>query len=141
MFYEPTGEFGMDYITTYNGEDFDPVNPDTNKIKIEDIAHALSLICRANGHSKHFYSVAQHCINCANEAKARGLSARIQLACLFHDGSEAYISDITRPVKQHLPEYLEIEKNLQSKIYEKFLGAEMSAEEQAHVTLPLSFWY
>ena len=92
----------MGYITTFTGEDFDPTEPDINKIKIEDIAHALSLICRANGHFIRFYSVGQHCINCANEAKARGLPELIQFACLFHDASEAYISDITSPVKKHL---------------------------------------
>jgi predicted RNase H-like nuclease/5'-deoxynucleotidase YfbR-like HD superfamily hydrolase len=123
----------MEYITTYTGEDFAPLAPNTNQIKIEDIAHALSLTCRANGHFVYFYSVAQHCINCANEAKARGLSTKIQLACLLHDGSEAYISDITRPVKKHLPDYLQIENNLQNLIYSHFLGSELSDEENALV--------
>ena len=124
----------MDHIITYTGESFRPLNPDINKIKIEDIAHALSLTCRANGHVRHFYSVAQHCINCANEAKARGLSARIQLACLLHDGSEAYISDITRPVKRQLSQYLEIEDRLQTLVYKKFLGSSLSDEEGALVS-------
>ena len=95
---------GMDYISTYMGEDFTPLSPNINQIYIEDIAHALSLMCRANGHFIRFYSVAQHSINCANEAKARGLSARVQTACLLHDGSEAYLSDVPRPVKRLLPE-------------------------------------
>ena len=119
----------MEYITTYTGENFTPHIPDANQIKLEDIAHSLSLICRANGHFKRFYSVAQHCINCANEAKSRGMSARIQLACLLHDGSEAYISDITRPVKKHLPRYLEIEEALQNTIYKKFLATPLTDEE------------
>ena len=123
----------MEHITTISGEKFAPLNPDVNRIKIEDIAHALSMVCRGNGHVKRFYSVAQHCVNCANEAKARGLSVRIQLACLIHDGSEAYVSDITRPLKRYLTEYLEIEHNLQEKIYEKFLGTALSDEEEAHV--------
>jgi Predicted hydrolases of HD superfamily len=123
----------VQHITTYTGEDFDPFSPDIDRIKIEDIAHALSLTCRANGHVKHFYSVAQHCINCVNEAKARKLPARVQLACLLHDASEAYISDITRPVKSHLSQYLEIEKTLQDKIYKKFVGTQLSDEEQALV--------
>ena len=57
----------------------------------------------------------------------------MQLACLLHDASEAYISDITRPVKSHLSQYLEIEKTLQDKIYEKFIGTQLSDEEQAMV--------
>ena len=123
----------MEHITTYTGEDFTPLAPDASQIHIEDIAHALSLMCRANGHFVRFYSVAQHSINCANEAKARGLSAKVQIACLLHDASEAYLSDITRPVKSHLPNYLEIEKRLQDIIYYKFLGSPLTAEEAALV--------
>jgi predicted RNase H-like nuclease len=124
----------MEYITTYTGEDFSPLTPNISQIKIEDIAHALSLICRANGHIRHFYSVAQHCINCANEAKARGLSARVQLACLLHDGSEAYICDITRPVKKHFNRYLDIEAHIQDMIYRKFLGSPLLEDEHALVS-------
>ena len=119
----------MEHITTFTGEDFTPLNPDINQIKIKDIAHALSMTCRTNGHFTRFYSVAQHCINCFREAEARNLSPKIKLACLLHDGSEAYISDITRPVKKHLPKYIEIEKHLQNMIYRKFLGSVLSDEE------------
>ena len=124
----------MEHITTYLGEDFAPLKPDIDKINIEDIAHALSLICRAGGHFKHFFSVAQHSINCAYEAKARGLSTRIQLACLLHDGSEAYISDITRPVKKHFDRYLVIEAGIQDVIYRKFLASPLSDDEHALVS-------
>jgi len=123
----------MEHITTYTGEDFTPFAPDANQIHIADIAHALSLMCRANGHFVRFYSVAQHSINCAEEAKARGLSSRVQIACLLHDASEAYLSDITRPVKAHLPNYKEIEKRLQNTIYDKFLGSPLTEEEAALV--------
>ena len=123
----------MEHITTFTGEDFTPLSPDINQIKIEDIAHSLSLMCRANGHFKCFYSVAQHCVNCANEAEARGFSAKIQLACLLHDASEAYLADITRPVKRHLPVYMEAEKHLQNLIYLKFLGAALTEDESVCV--------
>jgi len=119
----------MEHIITFLGEEFTPVNPDINQIHIEDIAHSLSLLCRANGHIDHFFSIAQHCINCANEAKARGYSARVQLACLIHDASEAYISDVTRPVKYYLTEYKVIEKRLQDIIDTRFLGAVLPEEE------------
>ena len=123
----------MEHITTYMGEDFTPLTPNKNQIHIEDIAHALSMMCRANGHFIRFYSVAQHSMDCANEAKARKLTPRVQAACLLHDASEAYLSDITRPVKQYLPNYSAIEKRLQNMIYSKFLGLPLSAEEVAHV--------
>lgn len=85
---------------------------------------------RANGHFKHFYSVAQHAINCYKEAKSRGCSKRIQLGCLLHDASESYISDLTRPVKGQLSEYFIIEERLQSLIYEKYGLGDLTEEEK-----------
>lgn len=75
------------YMTTYSKIHLDPINPEPDLINLEDIAHALSLLCRGNGHLKHFYSVGQHSINCAVKAKERGLSVRIQLASLLSDAS------------------------------------------------------
>lgn len=117
-------------ITTYTGKPFDPVNPDPACILIEDIAHALSLICRGNGHVKSFWSVGEHCICCAKEARARGLSDRMALACLLHDASECYLSDIPRPFKKELPEYREREDALLEMIDTKFLGSVLSDGEQ-----------
>ena len=118
------------YITTYTGRHFEPADPNPEMIRIEDIAHALSMICRGNGHVKTFWSVGQHCINCANEARARGLSDRMVLACLLHDASECYMSDIPRPFKKELPEYRAHEERLLDMIYEKFLGSPLTQEEQ-----------
>ncbi len=118
------------YINTYSNRKFWPLDPSWQDIHLIDIAHALSMLCRANGHCKHFYSVGQHSINCAFEAKNRGLSSKIQFACLLHDASEAYISDITRPVKKMLSEYLIIEEKLQQMIYEKFGISNLSFEEK-----------
>ena len=120
----------MSYITTYTGKHFDPITPDKNLIDIRDIAHALSLICRGNGHVKTFFSVGQHCINAAKEAILRGYSDRIILACLIHDAGEAYLSDVPRPVKPSMPEYNQLEDRLLNMIYEKFLGSPLTEEEQ-----------
>ena len=78
----------MDFITTYTGVHLNPADPDPDQIRIEDIAHALSLICRGNGQVRTFWSVGEHCLCCAREAEARGLSSRVVLACLLHDASE-----------------------------------------------------
>ena len=61
----------MSEILTHTRVMFDPVHPDPALIDIRDISHALSMLCRANGHFPTFYSVGQHCINCAAEAAAR----------------------------------------------------------------------
>jgi hypothetical protein len=119
----------MTSITTYTKKRFDPILPEEELIDILDIAHSLSLLCRANGHFPEFYSVGEHCVNCACEARARGYSKRVQLACLLHDASEAYLSDVTRPVKSALPEYKKIEKNLEAAIYKKWLDSALTDEE------------
>ncbi len=123
----------MSYITTITGKHFDPVNPDERLIDIYDIAHSLSLICRANGHIKHFYSVAQHSLACAKEAETRGYSREVVLGCLLHDASEAYLSDVTRPIKKDLPFYLDVEERLQNLIWTHFLGRDISREEKEKI--------
>lgn len=116
-------------ISTYKKIRFNPLNPSVEDIDIEDIAHALSFMVRANGHFPEFYSVAQHSICCAREAIVRKGMGTLALACLLHDASEAYLADITRPVKKHLPRYMEVEEVLQNLIYQKFLARSLNEEE------------
>ncbi|MDD6466847.1 MAG: phosphohydrolase [Erysipelotrichaceae bacterium] len=111
-------------MNTYTGKQFSVFHPEIERIDICDIAHALSLLCRGNGHVKHFYSVGQHCINCALLAKARGYSIPVQFACLLHDASEAYMSDVIRPIKKELPLYQEIEEHLLEVIFQRYGIAE-----------------
>lgn len=119
-----------EYITTYGGTHFFPTEPKKEDIHITDIAHALSLICRGNGHLKVFYSVGQHCIYCAKEAMARGYSNRMVLACLLHDASECYMSDVPRPFKKYLDQYLVFEDAILDLVYEKYLGSRLTEEEE-----------
>ena len=49
-------------ITTRSGLEFDLAAPDPAQVRLDDIAHALSLQCRFNGHGRAFYSVAQHAV-------------------------------------------------------------------------------
>ena len=130
-----------DYITTYTGKHIDPVHPISDLICIEDIAHALSLICRGNGQVKTFFSVGQHCINCAREALARGYSNRIAFACLLHDASECYLSDVPRPFKKTLTGYKEQEENLLNLIYQKYLGNLLTSEEEKKLIDDDMLWF
>ena len=120
----------MSYITTYTGKHFNPAQPDREKIDIRDIAHALPMICRGNGHVKTFFSVGQHCIHCALEAEARGYSRRLILACLLHDASECYLSDVPRPVKSGMPGYKAVEERLLEQVYIKYLGSALAEQEE-----------
>lgn len=132
MIIEKKGETDVknDYITTYTGKHFLPMHPDPEKIDIRDIAHALSMLCRGNGHVKIFYSVGQHCILCAREAAAEKLSGRMILACLLHDAGECYLSDVPSPFKQDMPSYRALEDHLLDLIYQKYLGSPLSEAEE-----------
>ena len=120
----------MPTITTYRGIRMNPVEPRAEDINIQDIAHALSMVCRGGGHVKSFFSVAQHCLICAEEARLRGLSARVQLGALLHDGSEAYMSDLVRPVKEQIPQYRTIENRLIDTIWDSFIPGETLTEDE-----------
>ena len=122
-----------EHITTYTGIWFYPTAPRAEDIDIRDIAHSLSLMCRGNGHVKTFFSVGQHCILCAKEAEAEKLSPRMILACLLHDASEAYLSDVPRPFKKEIPRYNEWEDTILDIIYKKYLGSTLNNEEQSQL--------
>ena len=85
----------MIWIETISGMKVDLEHPKAEMIRASDIAIALSNICRFSGHVNQFYSVAQHCVMCANQ-----LPYELKLAGLLHDAHEAYTSDIPSPVKQ-----------------------------------------
>lgn len=105
-------------IRTYTGRAFQPLSPNPDDICIEDIAHALSLNCRFTGHVRWHYSVAQHSVLCSEIVEPE-----LALTALLHDASEAYLSDIARPIKQQ-PEfgevYLRFEGELERAIAKRF---------------------
>lgn len=123
----------MSPINTYSGILFDPLECKDEDIQLIDIAHALSLLCRGNGHVCFFYSVGQHCIYCYHEAKKRNYSNAVQLACLLHDANEAYICDLPRPIKKIIPEHKQLEDKLQNQIFNKFLTRSLTLEESTQV--------
>ena len=123
----------MSYITTTTGKHFDPTEPEEALLDLYDIAHSLAFVCRANGHVRIFYSVAQHSIACAREAIERGWTGELILGCLLHDASEAYLSDVIRPVKKDLDYYLKVEDRLQKLIWRHFLGRDLTEEETEQI--------
>lgn len=109
----PTG----DWIQTFSGGKFYPLDPRPDQVKIEDIAHALSNLCRFAGHVREFYSVAQHSVLVSHFCKPE-----FALWGLLHDAPEAYICDLPRPVKYHseLAAYKIVEKRLEEAIVKHF---------------------
>lgn len=84
------------WIITYSGHAIEPMNPAPENIYIEDIAHSLANQCRFTGHVRSFYSTAQHSVMVSTLVPEEHA-----LWGLLHDASEAYISDIASPVKNH----------------------------------------
>lgn len=103
-------------ILVHSGVLFDVFKPNAEDIRIIDIAHALSNLCRYGGHSPKFYSVAQHSVLCS---LLEGTPLE-QMECLLHDASEAYMVDLPRPIKRNIAEYVKIEDNLLGVIFGHF---------------------
>lgn len=114
------------WIQTYTGKHFYPLNPKSEDICIEDIAHSLSQICRYNGHTNQFYSVAKHSILLSYLAEDYGIDSEGQLYYLMHDAHEAYVGDMTMPMKYNLrilglyKVYNKIVKKIDKVIFKKF---------------------
>lgn len=87
------------YTATYSGRQVDFFDPRPEQIWADDIAHALSLQCRYNGHTSAFYSVAEHCCRVAWLLRERGYDRETQLYGLLHDAAEAYLGDLHPAVK------------------------------------------
>lgn len=108
------------FIETYSGIRMWPLDPKPDEIDIEDIAHALSLLCRFTGHCRFLYTVGQHSLNVYHILRQLGASPVVQLRGLLHDASEAYISDIAAPTKPHIQGYGEIEHGIEEVIFDKY---------------------
>jgi len=105
------------WIQTASGRAMYPLAPRVQDVCIEDVAHALAMQTRFTGHCRSFYSIAQHSV-----LVSRVCERKDALWGLLHDASEAYLSDVSRPVKR-LPElaaYRDAEKSLQAVICLRF---------------------
>jgi uncharacterized protein len=104
------------YIELVSGKHFYFLEPKEDDFVIEDIAHALSNTCRYTGHCSRFYSVAEHSVLVSKLLHGTAY----ELAGLLHDASEAFLADISRPVKAHLANYYELEDKLMEVIAQKW---------------------
>lgn len=107
--------YAGDTILTFSGHYLNVFDPDPDHICIEDIAHGLSHVPRFAGQTAKFLSVAEHSFNVCSM-----VPYQLMLEGLLHDASEAYLMDIPKPIKQHLPDYIQLEDNLMKAIADKF---------------------
>lgn len=112
-------------VETFSGQYVDVHDPQESMVHLEDIAHALSQVCRYGGHCKRFYSVAEHAVAVSRRLERKGHSVLVQLAGLHHDDAEAYLGDIPRPTKPLFGEAYEILSNRMDRVICRALGLEI----------------
>lgn len=137
------GERIGDWMQTYTGRAFWPLDPRADEVCIEDIAHSLSMRCRYGGHTTRFYSVAEHAF-----LVSQHVPAEHALWGLLHDAAEAYSADVPRPLKRCLPDWKPLEANIMAAVCDRFglgyaepaivkhVDLAMTADEQAALMVP-----
>ncbi|HVX32980.1 MAG TPA: hypothetical protein VHA80_07555 [Solirubrobacterales bacterium] len=141
-------------IQTVSGRWIDPLAPNVALIDIDDIAQALANTCRFGGHSRRFYSVAQHSAIVSDVCLERGASPGEALVALLHDAAEAYLVDLPHPLKHRSdlgPPFRRVEEVLEDAIRTRFdlgpppadmksIDRSLLATERATFTSTLDAW-
>ena len=112
------------WMRTFTGGQFDFVDPQPEMVKVRDIAHHTSLLCRFTGALQEFFSVAEHCLIVSHL-----VPPEFAFEGLMHDASEAYLNDLNKPAKETLLDYKALEKKIEHIIALKYgLPTTMSPE-------------
>lgn len=122
----------MNTYTTHSGQVLDLNFIKHNDVRIKDIAHSLSFQCRFNGHTKRFYSVAEHSLVLRDlvqeESGIQNLNRR--MAAILHDAAECYLGDITKPVRDRFYIGESIEDQILENIFDAFEVPFSSLDEE-----------
>lgn len=127
------------WMQTWTGRQFFPLSPLPEDVDIEDIAHALSHICRFGGHARTHYSVAEHSVRVSEWVADCGGSLDGQFAGLMHDAAEAYVGDMVWTIKQFdcMEVFRSIEDRVQDAIAKRFGFAARGVPIVKHADLKL----
>lgn len=114
------------WFQSYKGKRLFPLRPSVSDVDIEEIAHALAMKCRFNGHCSHFYSVAQHSV-----MVSQFVPRELALPGLLHDAGEYMLPDVVTPVKHQLKGFAEIEEGVLDAVFKKFGILAVRSDEAA----------
>ena len=103
------------WISLLSGATFNYNRPEESDVTLEDLASALSNVCRFSGHLPRFYSVAQHLVN-----TSRIVPVECAFDALMHDTAEAFTNDLPTPLKWALPVFKELEVKIEGAMAQKF---------------------
>lgn len=106
--------------------------PHESEVRIDDIAAALSKVCRFAGHIPYFYSVAQHAIN-----TSLIVSPQHAFTALMHDTAEAFTNDLPTPLKAVIPAFRELEERIESAMGARFGFQYPLPQEVRHADLQM----
>lgn len=121
----------MSAIIGLRGERIELQRPEETDVSLDTLAHGIANICRFQGHTRRFYSVAEHSVLAAvlSPPESRAL-------VLIHDLHEAIVGDVPSPLKPLLGEaFAALERSWESWVYERFLGHRLDDEERAAIKL------
>lgn len=99
----------------------DPFEMGLDEVRIGDVLHCLPALARFNGYTRKHYSVAQHSVIVARLAAVdHGRTHPVTRAALIHDAAETYTGDLVVPFKQRMPQYQELEEEIDAKVWAAF---------------------
>lgn len=108
-------------INTFSGGKLNLLDPQEENINIDDISRGLAYKGHFAGQTPSYFSIAQHSLMvCDLMEMEYGDNPEIMLTGLLHDGSEAYIGDMVKPLKVFLPDFQKVENRLQEVIFKTF---------------------
>lgn len=113
--FQETTNLDEQWISLLSGARFNYNRPEESDVTIEDIASALSNVCRFSGHLPRFYSVAQHLVNTSYIVPEKDA-----FDALMHDTAEAFTNDLPTPLKWALPIFKELEVKIESAMANRF---------------------
>lgn len=102
----------MSSIQTFTNRMFYPLSPRGDNVVLEDIAHALSMKCRYTGHTRKFYSVAQHAVLVSRLIYKMRDDPFLAFQGLHHDDTEFALPDVASPIKDDIVGFRDIENRL-----------------------------